>query len=179
MSTHWSNSPRRSFRHRHFMEGDAYLGLPRSKTKHDTDTTPQTKKLRLPAEVPNGSRLPCRAGASRLLAPCGPSPATPLQLSPDFYLDHTPSPQPMPFARHGGNHPARGNGPSPISDKRRVGGQVARRSSRQTYRGPLVALASSDVCANDDRRRFLRAERGSTRLPTRESVLRFGSFDLA
>ena len=80
---------------------------------------------------------------------------------------------------YGGNHPASSSGPSPISDTHQVGSQVARRSSRQAF---AVRLGLSPLAAftpMDHHRRFLRAERGSTRLPIRESRSQFGSFDLA
>jgi len=97
-----------------------------------------------------------------------------------FYLGHTPSPLlAVHFCTHGGNHPAKSNGPSPISDTHRVGSQVARRSSRQALAVHLKLSLRMAFAPMNSHRRFLRAERGSTRLPIHESCSQFGSFDLA
>jgi hypothetical protein len=104
-----------------------------------------------------------------------PSLGSPPRLSPEFYLGHTPSPL---VSRHScrlaGTTP-RTRGPSPISDRRRIDSQVARRFSRQVVRvclrlSPRAAFAL--VPCGDAR--FLRVERGSTRLPVPYDSSLFG-----
>ena len=163
------------------MDGRAYLVLSRSRTKRQRDTTPQPKRLRLPAEAPNGSRLPCRADAQeKLSALAGPSPGnTARALARLLFGPHSQSTARRANARTAGTTPQTATDLPRLVTRfelvvRLLDGPPVRLIAVHLGLSPLAAFTPM-IC----HRRFLRAERGSTRLPAREGRSQFGSFDLA
>ena len=150
------------------------------RTKRHRDATLHTKRLRLPAEAPNGSRLPCRADAKKLFALAGPSPGSTARALARLLLGpHSQSTARSADARTAGTTP-----PTAMDLPRLVTHieLVVRSLDGPPVRLIAVHLGLSSLAAFTSmnyHRRFLRAERGSTRLPTRESRSQFGSFDLA